>query len=91
MKKLLLIFFLLLGLFFVSPVKAHPGGLDAYGGHYCRTNCYYWGYSYGSYHYHRYYLPRCPSFSTYYYSTGKCHCWYNYRVVGNSCVYNYYY
>lgn len=30
---------------------AHPGDTDDYGGHNCRTNCAYWGYSPG-YHYH---------------------------------------
>lgn len=35
-----------------SPVEAHPGNTDAYGGHTCRTNCENWGLQYGEYHYH---------------------------------------
>lgn len=32
--------------------SAHPGNTDSSGGHYCWTDCEYWGYSYGEYHYH---------------------------------------
>lgn len=31
---------------------AHPGNTDSSGGHTCWTNCSYWGYDYGEYHYH---------------------------------------
>ncbi len=33
-------------------VAAHSGNTDSSGGHTCWTNCSYWGYSYGEYHYH---------------------------------------
>jgi hypothetical protein len=32
--------------------SAHPGRTDSDGGHYCRTNCEYWGYTYGTWHSH---------------------------------------
>jgi len=34
---------------------AHPGGLDANGGHHCWTNCASWGLAYGQYHCHTWY------------------------------------
>ncbi|WP_429991957.1 YHYH domain-containing protein [Metabacillus fastidiosus] len=46
---------LLLGLALLlmpSFASAHPGNTDANGGHHCWTNCGYWGYDYGEYHYH---------------------------------------
>jgi hypothetical protein len=37
----------------VSPtVQAHPGNTSSDGGHYCWSNCDYWGYEYGTRHYH---------------------------------------
>lgn len=56
-RKLLLITALSLALYVASqsiatPAKAHPGGTDSDGGHYCWTNCSYWGEVYGGYHYH---------------------------------------
>lgn len=42
---------ILLFVLFVSPVAAHPGKLDANGGHTCRTNCEQYGLQYGEYHY----------------------------------------
>ncbi len=46
--------FLLFSLFLLSPLTtfAHPGGLDSNGGHYCWTNCSYWGEVYGQWHSH---------------------------------------
>lgn len=38
--------------FVTQPISAHPGGTDANGGHYCRTNCAKWGLQEGEYHYH---------------------------------------
>lgn len=34
-----------------SHLDAHPGGLDAHGGHHCRKAG--WGWTVGKYHYHR--------------------------------------
>jgi hypothetical protein len=41
-------------LFLLAPLVslAHPGGLDSDGGHYCWTNCSYWGEVYGEWHSH---------------------------------------
>jgi len=35
-----------------SITSAHSGGTDSNGGHHCWTNCGYYGYEYGEYHYH---------------------------------------
>ncbi len=43
---------LCIGVTIGATVEAHPGRTDFYGGHTCYTNCDYWGYSYGEYHYH---------------------------------------
>jgi hypothetical protein len=36
----------------VNTSSAHPGNTSSDGGHYCWTNCEYWGYEYGTRHYH---------------------------------------
>jgi hypothetical protein len=53
---------------------AHPGGIDANGGHYCRTNCTSWGEVYGAWHSHSggssytspsySYTPPAPTYTT---------------------------
>lgn len=44
---------LLLAMFLVPlTASAHPGGTDAVGGHYCRTNCEQYGLQTNEYHYH---------------------------------------
>jgi hypothetical protein len=50
-KRILLLSFIFL-FFFNQYALAHPGNTDSSGGHTCRTNCGYWGYNYGEYHYH---------------------------------------
>ncbi|MGN7312457.1 YHYH domain-containing protein [Alkalicoccobacillus gibsonii] len=54
MRKVISVLFLviILVLFQVSEVMAHPGRTDSNGGHTCLTNCEKWGYKYGEYHYH---------------------------------------
>lgn len=43
---------------------AHPGNTDGYGGHYCWTNCSYWGYATGTWHSHGgYYSPPAPRYT----------------------------
>ena len=49
---MLVVLSLVLVIFNVSEVMAHPGRTDSNGGHTCRTNCEKWGYEYGEYHYH---------------------------------------
>lgn len=36
----------------IPNVSAHPGNTSSDGGHYCWTNCEYWGYEYGTRHFH---------------------------------------
>lgn len=47
-------FFILISVAILLPsiAFAHPGGTDAKGGHYCRTDCEQWGLKYGEYHFH---------------------------------------
>lgn len=54
MRKLLFSSFALFLLLLLVPsiTSAHSGGTDANGGHHCWTNCGYYGYEYGEYHYH---------------------------------------
>lgn len=57
MKKIILVLTVIsVFTMFASLAEAHPGRTDAYGGHTCRTNCAYWGYSTGEYHYHNTYV-----------------------------------
>jgi hypothetical protein len=52
MRTVLYTVVLLGGLFSPFFVYAHPGNTSADGGHYCRTNCDYWGVPYGQRHFH---------------------------------------
>ena len=53
MKKVVGVLLIIVSLFIgVEVVSAHPGRTDKYGCHTCRTNCTYWGLSYGQYHCH---------------------------------------
>jgi len=58
-KSLLLFSILVFILFLLAPVAvfAHPGNTAADGCHFCRTNCSYWGESWGARHCHDNYLP----------------------------------
>lgn len=53
MKKVVGVLLIIVSLFIgIEKVSAHPGRTDKYGCHTCRTNCAYWGLSYGQYHCH---------------------------------------
>lgn len=43
---------LIIGIFFAGQVNAHPGNTASDGGHYCWTNCSFWGVPYGVRHFH---------------------------------------
>lgn len=49
-KKIFILLMIIIMLSVINVALAHPGGLDANGGHYVRTPG--WGYPVGSYHYH---------------------------------------
>lgn len=52
MKRFLLVVLILSFLFIPGFALAHPGKLDARGGHVCKTNCEKWGYKTGEWHQH---------------------------------------
>jgi|GEM_PF-1875490 len=55
-------------LIFPNQSSAHPGNTAADGGHYCWTNCEYWGYTYGTRHFHNTYSA--PTYSPSLYEQG---------------------
>lgn len=52
MKKIVFLLIVLISLVIPTLTYAHPGNTAADGAHYCWTNCDYWGYEYGTRHYH---------------------------------------
>ena len=50
MKRLFIIFSLILTLVVPTTALAHPGRTDSNGGHTCKTNCEKWGLEYSQYH-----------------------------------------
>jgi hypothetical protein len=53
MKNTFLIVLILSFLIMPAGAFAHPGKLDARGGHVCRTNCEKWGFKTGEWHKHK--------------------------------------